>query len=596
MREKDFSIGEYIVGPASRRAVLPFAYPIIAADGRLQGIVAVSLDLEKYGRSFLATTSFPKGSTINILDRNHIRLSRHSEQERHAGKVDLPDMVCHMSLGPPEGVFIATGVDGVRRLFAYRRFSLQDGASPYLFMPVGVPEKLTLAASRENLVRNIALLTGCVLAVMLAALLVANKLIVRRLNRLVERSRQLGRGDFTVCAGIDYREEELGKGDRIYALSFYGEKRPLLIDYIFDPQLSRQDNYNNFHRDGDVISAEGYVPFPGKEGRFLWAKAGPIYDGVGKVIGAIEILRNITDERRLEEELRESEARFRMVIQHSGAVIAAVDLKGKFILVNPAMVEMLGYSEEELLRMDFQQVSHPDDIAEEIEKVVRLLKGEIEGYRQEKRYIHKDGRILWAMFTATLVRDRQGKPHYFIGQAQDITDRVRAVETIRQMAYHDPLTGLPNRKLLADRMQMAQARAKRHGHLDAVAYLDLDGFKEVNDVHGHDIGDLLLREAAGRIPGVLRQGDTMARVGGDEFVLVLPEIKDKSDVTAIAGKVMNCLRRPFLIGTHEIIITTSLGITFYPDDGEEQEILLRNADDAMYQAKQAGKNTFRYYQ
>jgi len=227
---------------------------------------------------------------------------------------------------------------------------------------------------------------------------------------------------------------------------------------------------------------------------------------------------------------------------------------------------------------------------------VRLLKGEIEGYRQEKRYIHKDGRILWAMFTATLVRDRQGKPHYFIGQAQDITDRVRAVETIRQMAYHDPLTGLPNRKLLADRMQMAQARAKRHGHLVAVAYLDLDGFKEVNDVHGHDIGDLLLREAAGRIPGVLRQGDTMARVGGDEFVLVLPEIKDKSDVTAIAGKVMNCLRRPFLIGTHEIIITTSLGITFYPDDGEEQEILLRNADDAMYQAKQAGKNTFRYYQ
>jgi len=392
------------------------------------------------------------------------------------------------------------------------------------------------------------------------------------------------------------REEVLGKGDRIYALYFYGVKRPLLIDYVFDPQLSRQDNYYNFRRDGDVISAEGYVPFPGKEGRFLWAKAGPIYDGVGKVIGAIETLRDITDERRLEEELRESEEHFRMVIQHSGAGIAVVDLRGKFILVNPALVELLGYSEEELLRMDFQQVSHPDDIAEEIEKAVRLLKGEIEGYRQEKRYIHKDGRILWALFTATLLRDRQGKPRYFIGQAQDITDRIRAEETIRQMAYHDPLTGLPNRKLLADRMQMAQARAKRQGHLVAVAYLDLDGFKEVNDVHGHEVGDLLLREAAGRIPGVLRKGDTMARVGGDEFVLIMPEIKDKSDVAAIAGKVMNCLRRPFLIGAHEIAITTSLGIAFYPDDGEDQEILLRNADDAMYQAKQAGKNTFRFYQ
>ena len=211
IRDKDFSVGEYTVGPVSQRSVLPFAYPIIAADGRIQGIVAVSLDLEKYGRSFLASTSFPTGATINILDRNHIRLYRHPEQERHAGKVDLPDMVRHMSSEPPEGMFIAPGVDGVRRLLAYRRFSLREGAFPYLFMRVGVPEKLAIAASRKNLVHNIAMLTGCVLFVMLAALLAANKLIVRRLNRLVERSQQLGRGDFAVRAGIDYREGELGQ-------------------------------------------------------------------------------------------------------------------------------------------------------------------------------------------------------------------------------------------------------------------------------------------------------------------------------------------------------------------------------------------------
>ncbi len=387
----------------------------------------------------------------------------------------------------------------------------------------------------------------------------------------------------------------LGKGDRSYSLAFYGKTRPMLVDYILRPDLNKEENYYDFTRDGEVIIAEGSALLLSGEERILWAKAAPIYDSMGKLIGVIETLRDITDRRRLEDDLRESEERFRTVIQHSGAGIAVVDPEGKFIHVNPAMANLLGYTEKELLRMDFQSISHPEDIAQEMEKVARLLKGEMESYRQEKRYLHKNGRIMWALFTASLVRDRQGNPRYFIGQAQDITDRVRAEETIRQMAYHDSLTGLPNRKLLADRMAMVQAQAKRNRHQVAVAYLDLDGFKKVNDIHGHEIGDLLLQEVSRLIPEVLRRGDTMARVGGDEFVLILPEIKDKKDVAFIAEKVMNCLERPFMIGPHEINITTSLGIAIFPDDGEDPETLLRNADNAMYQAKQAGKNTFRYY-
>ena len=178
---------------------------------------------------------------------------------------------------------------------------------------------------------------------------------------------------------------------------------------------------------------------------------------------------------------------------------------------------------------------------------------------------------------------------------RDITERKQAEEKIRQMAYHDSLTGLPNRKLFSDRLNIAIVQAQRNQKKVGIAMLDLDHFKDVNDNLGHDIGDLTLKGTAERLNAALRKGDTIARFGGDEFVLILPDIKTIEDAIQVLQKIIDSFCKPFLVDTHQLVVTTSIGIAIYPDDGTDDDILLRNADIAMYQAKQAGRARYQLY-
>jgi diguanylate cyclase (GGDEF)-like protein len=171
----------------------------------------------------------------------------------------------------------------------------------------------------------------------------------------------------------------------------------------------------------------------------------------------------------------------------------------------------------------------------------------------------------------------------------------KAEETVQHMAYHDFLTGLPNRKLFSDRLNIAIAQAHRNQKKVGITMLDLDHFKDVNDTLGHDIGDLILNGTAERLNAVLRKGDTVARFGGDEFVLILPDLETIEDAIQVAQKIVDSFCKPFLIDTHQLIVTTSIGIVVYPDDGTDDGILLRNADIAMYQAKQAGRARYELY-
>jgi diguanylate cyclase (GGDEF)-like protein len=172
----------------------------------------------------------------------------------------------------------------------------------------------------------------------------------------------------------------------------------------------------------------------------------------------------------------------------------------------------------------------------------------------------------------------------------------KAEVTVRHMAYHDFLTGLPNRKLFSDRLNIALARAQRNQKIVGIAMLDLDHFKDVNDTLGHHKGDLLLKATAERLYADLRKGDTIARFGGDEFVLILPDLNSIEDAIHIAQKIIDSFSKPFLIGNHQLVMTTSLGIAVYPHDGTDDDILLRNADIAMYQAKQAGRARYELYE
>lgn len=177
---------------------------------------------------------------------------------------------------------------------------------------------------------------------------------------------------------------------------------------------------------------------------------------------------------------------------------------------------------------------------------------------------------------------------------EDITERKQSEDTIRQLAFHDALTGLPNRMLFSDRLGIALADARRQGNKVAVAMLDLDNFKDVNDTLGHDVGDLLLKATAERLSTTLRKGDTVVRFGGDEFVLILPNLKATEDAAQVTRKIVDGFRTPLSVGTHHIVVTTSIGIAVYPRDGMDESALLKNADVAMYQAKQAGRDRYQF--
>jgi diguanylate cyclase (GGDEF)-like protein/PAS domain S-box-containing protein len=186
-------------------------------------------------------------------------------------------------------------------------------------------------------------------------------------------------------------------------------------------------------------------------------------------------------------------------------------------------------------------------------------------------------------------------PSKFTAVVRDITERKNWESRIYSLAYSDPLTGLPNRLLLRDRLEHAIAAAQRNRSLVGVLFLDLDYFKQVNDEHGHHIGDHLLREIAERAKGCVRDVDTVSRLGGDEFVLVLPDLREATDAAAVARKILAALSQPYLIDGRELRITPTLGISIYPQHGGDADSLLRNADSAMYHAKESGKNSFRFY-
>ena len=199
------------------------------------------------------------------------------------------------------------------------------------------------------------------------------------------------------------------------------------------------------------------------------------------------------------------------------------------------------------------------------------------------------------LLNARQIEREVGKERIILLAIEDITERKKYEEKIQQMAFHDSLTGLPNRKLFSDRLGIVLAQAKRNKKKVGIVMLDLDNFKDVNDTLGHDVGDTLLKAVAERLSGTLRKSDTVARFGGDEFVLIFPDMEVIEEAIQVVQKIIDRFHKPFLIDTHQLVVTTSIGIAVYPNDGMDEEILIKNADIAMFQAKQAGRARYQLY-
>jgi diguanylate cyclase (GGDEF)-like protein/PAS domain S-box-containing protein/hemerythrin-like metal-binding protein len=294
----------------------------------------------------------------------------------------------------------------------------------------------------------------------------------------------------------------------------------------------------------------------------------------------------------------EGEKRFRTVFEHTALPMVRNSLKGEFIEVNDAWCEMFGYSREEALsrHLTWQQITHTDDMELGSSLLEKLLAGEIEDTRIEKRYIRKDGKVLWGSQQVSLVRDEQGAPEYFISAIQDITERKRAEQQISFMAYHDKLTGLPNRALLFDRLSQAMSQAKRDAKHVALLFADLDGFKAINDEYGHEAGDAVLRMAAQRFLACVRAVDTVARFGGDEFAIVLGCLEEPQQAKAVAEKIVQAFAQSLTLPDgSECHVGASVGISIYPEHGSAMDNLMVAADRAMYESKRGGKNAYTFF-
>ncbi len=302
-----------------------------------------------------------------------------------------------------------------------------------------------------------------------------------------------------------------------------------------------------------------------------------------------ELSHHIAEQERISQALQQSEEYFRNAFDHA-AGMAVVSPEGKWVQVNASLCKMLGYSEDELLSDDIQSVTHPDDLANDLSKLDQLIDGRIRNYQLEKRYIDKSRNVVWVLQSASLIRDVQGLPRHVVLQIQDISDRKAAEDLIRHAAFHDALTGLPNRTLFADRLSMAIERAKRTSDFRfAVIFLDLDRFKVLNDSLGHDCGDQLLVDLARRLENCVRTVDSVARLGGDEFVILLDGISSIVDATVIAERIQKSLEEPFDFDGQKFFTTASMGIASSAQGYERPEDILRDADTAMYKAKTAGK-------
>jgi diguanylate cyclase (GGDEF)-like protein/PAS domain S-box-containing protein len=323
-------------------------------------------------------------------------------------------------------------------------------------------------------------------------------------------------------------------------------------------------------------------------------------------LGALAALAAFAVGSRLRGKGREDEARekgaadtadrFRSAFDYAAIGMALVSTEGRWLQVNRSLCQILGYTEKELLAKDFLAVTHPDDLPTALSNIGQLLKGRIHASQMEKRYINKHGHEVWVHWSVSMVRDQYSKSVHLIFQIQDITDRKLAEQQLHHDAFHDALTGLPNRALFMDHLKLAVARSlRRDKEMFAVLYLDLDRFKIINDSLGHTIGDQLLVGIADRLQKNLRPGDTVARLGGDEFTILIEDITEEKEAVQVAERIQKELSVPFTLSGREVFTTVSMGIAPSSTGYERAEDILRDADTAMYRAKSLGKARYEIF-
>ena len=310
--------------------------------------------------------------------------------------------------------------------------------------------------------------------------------------------------------------------------------------------------------------------------------------------GIVLNIRDVSERVPIEAAMREGESRLELAFDNAAIGMALGTPQGRFVRVNAALCDLLGMSTDDLCRIGFADLTHPDDLAKNLDLHERLFAGELRTYQMEKRFRHAEGHWVWTRVSVSLLRDEDGRPIYSVDQVEDVTERKRIQDRLAYEATHDTLTGLPLRKLLLDRLELALAGSRRRGTVVAALFVDLDNFKRVNDSLGHAAGDELLIMVGDRIRTAVREVDTPGRFGGDEFVVICPDLGDALDAVAVAERIRTQVERPFVVRGIEVFVAASVGIAISEPE-TDAATLLRRADTAVYRAKDRGRNRFEIF-
>lgn len=381
-----------------------------------------------------------------------------------------------------------------------------------------------------------------------------------------------------MCAMLGYSLDEL---ESLHLSDIHPEKD---LSYVFE-------RFELFGREGLALAEN--IPMKKKDGSVFLAEimSSPItLNGKRCLKGSF---RDITERKLIEDKLKETEGRFLALFQQSLHAVYIHDFEGNFIDANQCALDLFGYSKEELNSINFAILLDESQLPMAMQAIQEIIDTGKQNKILEYKLRRKNGEYLY-METAGSLIFRDGKPVAILGVAKDIMARKQLEMELRKMATHDSLTGLPNRLLLHDRFNIAQANVRRRKKKLATIILDLDKFKIVNDTLGHDNGDKLLVAAANRLKSILRESDTIARIGGDEFIL-LGEIDEENDAVKLAERILEDFRHPFIIDEHELSVTASIGIALFPDDGTKFEDLVKCSDKSLYIAKESGRNQFAIY-
>ncbi|MDO8893121.1 MAG: EAL domain-containing protein [Sulfurimicrobium sp.] len=341
---------------------------------------------------------------------------------------------------------------------------------------------------------------------------------------------------------------------------------------------------------GSEFSADFRIRLPNGRERVVHGYAEAVRDISGKVIRLSGTLQDITQRKQADEKLRQAAA----VFENTTEGVMITDADGHIIAINRAFTEITGYAEEEIAGLtgaSLKSGRHDEQFYATMWSTIRE-NGHWQGEIWNRR---KNGDIFPEWLNISVVKDERDRVTHYVGVFSDISAMKESESRLDHLAHHDPLTSLPNRLLLNARMEHALARAHRGNTLLAVLFLDLDHFKNINDTLGHPIGDLLLQEVAQRLTHCVREEDTVSRLGGDEFTILLEDLEDSRFASSIAQKIIAVLAESFMLQGHEVFVTCSVGISIFPADGGDITTLFKNADSALYRAKEQGRNNYQYY-